>query len=130
MLIGYLSTLETVSFGPRTRMHRSVLCRHIYDKKNLYEVEASSEGLAQIAGSRFQLGWCKQCQPVSDWGHEAACRAYPPRWWLDPTPEEEQRAKAICRRCVVLAQCLAVATRDDPAICGGLNGAERQQVAS
>jgi len=130
MLIGYLSTLETSSFSAGTRMHRSVLCRHIYDKKNLYEVEASGTGVAQIDGTRFQLDWCKQCQPVSDWGHRAACRPYPPRWWLNPTPEEEELAKVICDRCVVREQCLSVATRDDPAICGGLNAAERRKMAS
>ncbi len=106
-------------------MHHNVLCRHIHDKAKVFEVEASIDGVASINGARFQLGWCRRCQPVSDWGSRGACRPYPPSWWLNPTDHERELAKAICAGCVVRTTCLAIAADDDEAICGGLTDIER-----
>jgi len=106
-------------------MHHNVLCKHIFDKTKVFEVEASTEGAARIADSVFELGWCRQCSPLKDWGSQGACRQYPASWWLDPENDRKEVAKAICRRCPVQALCLAAAHPEDGAIAGGLSEHER-----
>lgn len=127
MRIGYLSTLDTSSFGPSTRMHQNVTCRHICDKTTVYEVEASIDGVARIGESRIELGWCRRCQPLTDWAITAACRPHPRSWWLQPTSEQLVVAKSICAQCDVQQRCLAIASPEDPAICGGMTQTERSR---
>ncbi len=70
------------------------------------------------------------------WQLRAACRG--PETWLffppsqperkDEREEREARAKSICRRCSVKAECLdfSLRTREPYGIWGGLNELERQ----
>jgi WhiB family redox-sensing transcriptional regulator len=74
------------------------------------------------------------------WQVRAACRG--PETWLffppahperkDEREEREARAKAICARCPVRADCLdfAVRTREPYGIWGGLTELERQQLVA
>ncbi len=74
------------------------------------------------------------------WQHNAACRGddpslfYPPPHieGKDARSKRERRAKAICARCDVRADCLAYALRiaEPHGIWGGLNEFERREVAN
>jgi WhiB family transcriptional regulator, redox-sensing transcriptional regulator len=73
------------------------------------------------------------------WQHNAACRGddsslfYPPPRFegKDARLRREHRAKAICARCEVRAECLADALRtaEPHGIWGGLNELERRETA-
>lgn len=65
---------------------------------------------------------------------QAACRAHDPElffpeWYLTTRPEV-RRAKAVCRSCPVLIECLeyALATHQNHGIWGGLTPSERRRV--
>ncbi len=62
------------------------------------------------------------------WEDEARCNAYDPEIFFAPRARSERRAKAICGKCPVTAQCLdyAVASRMDFGVWGGLTGRERR----
>lgn len=69
----------------------------------------------------------------SDWRHHAACRDEDPELFFPVTDQgpgamQTARAKAICHRCPVRAECLQFAIDDglDYGIFGGLTGTERR----
>ncbi len=76
--------------------------------------------------------------PADSWEHKAACRGPqsevffpPPRFERkDEKIARESRAKAICRQCSVIEDCLSYALdiREPHGIWGGANEAERRQV--
>ena len=76
--------------------------------------------------------------PADSWEHKAACRGPqsevffpPPRFERkDEKIAREGRAKAICRQCSVIEDCLSYALdiREPHGIWGGANEAERRQV--
>jgi WhiB family transcriptional regulator, redox-sensing transcriptional regulator len=68
-----------------------------------------------------------------DWRHKAACLDLDPELWFPagttgPAVEQAERAKAVCRSCEVITQCLewAMETRQDAGIWGGLDEDERR----
>lgn len=68
---------------------------------------------------------------VDPWQQEAACLDIP---WDITQLENEERGKALCRGCSVLAPCNNYALHDDraigvPGVLGGLTAQERGQVA-
>ncbi|MCK4176802.1 WhiB family transcriptional regulator [Aciditerrimonas ferrireducens] len=77
---------------------------------------------------------------VEGWQARAACRGPQASAFFPPSTAErkeqklarEQRAKAICRTCVVQRECLeyALRIREPHGIWGGLNEAERKQLVS
>jgi WhiB family redox-sensing transcriptional regulator len=66
--------------------------------------------------------------PGMSWEADARCNAYDPEIFFDPRVRFERKAKSICGRCDVRADCLAYAlqTRIDFGVWGGLNGKERR----
>lgn len=72
------------------------------------------------------------------WQSRAACRGPESRLFFPPThverrderEERELRAKAICKSCAVLRDCLdyAMTIREPHGIWGGLNESERRQL--
>ena len=79
-------------------------------------------------------------EPLGEaWQARAACRGPQAAVFFPPTHAErkdekqtrEQRAKAICATCVVSRECLeyAIRIREPHGIWGGLNEAERKQLA-
>ena len=72
------------------------------------------------------------------WQDRAACKGPQAVVFFPPTHSErkeeklarEAKAKAICKNCVVRAECLeyAIAIREPHGIWGGLNETERKQV--
>lgn len=72
---------------------------------------------------------------VDDWRERAACRHEDPELFFPvgttgPALDQIERAKAICRRCPVMEQCLATALADgeDAGIWGGLTPDERRRL--
>ncbi|MFJ1868712.1 WhiB family transcriptional regulator [Streptomyces sp. NPDC088097] len=70
-----------------------------------------------------------------DWRHEAACRAEDPDLFFaigtnGPALLQIEEAKAVCRRCPVLRDCLrwALEGGQDMGVCGGLTEEERRAV--
>jgi WhiB family transcriptional regulator, redox-sensing transcriptional regulator len=70
-----------------------------------------------------------------DWQHRAACRDEDPELFfpvseLGPGARQVARAKAVCARCPVRAECLAYALEYglDHGIFGGLTERERRRV--
>ena len=69
------------------------------------------------------------------WSDAAACKAAPARLFFPPTQESPQRAavreakaKAICRTCPVIAQCLDAGLNESIGIWGGMTLEERNVV--
>lgn len=64
------------------------------------------------------------------WQEKARCHSYDPEIFFDPRVRAERRAKAICGKCAVRTQCLAVAleSRAEFGVWGGLNGKERRSL--
>jgi WhiB family redox-sensing transcriptional regulator len=67
------------------------------------------------------------------WTRDGLCRepAYPRRlWWFASTGETSERARAVCGRCLVRAECLDYALRTDAEadVWGGLSPKERQEL--
>lgn len=46
-------------------------------------------------------------QERTGWRADAACAAYPADWWFPENKEDRNAARAICKTCPVLAECLA-----------------------
>lgn len=72
--------------------------------------------------------------PGPEWVHQAACRGNPvPNMWFPAKdrPADEEWAKAICRRCPVVSDCLAWAleTDQDTGVWGGMGEGERRRLA-
>jgi WhiB family transcriptional regulator, redox-sensing transcriptional regulator len=71
-----------------------------------------------------------------DWRHQAACRDVDPDLFFPigtagPAQRQTARAKAVCTRCPVIADCLAFALVALPdGIAGGLTVTERAQLRS
>lgn len=70
---------------------------------------------------------------VRDWRHDAACREEPPELFFPvgtsgPALAQTAEAKAVCRRCPVVADCLAWALESgqDAGIWGGMSEDERR----
>jgi WhiB family transcriptional regulator, redox-sensing transcriptional regulator len=72
-------------------------------------------------------------EKIASWRNLAACLGMDPELWFPlgttgAALEQIQRAKAVCRRCPVAAQCLAWAldTRQTYGVWGGLTEDERR----
>ncbi|MFD3698039.1 WhiB family transcriptional regulator [Streptomyces sp. NPDC058646] len=70
-----------------------------------------------------------------DWRHKAACRQEDPDLFFPvgtggPALLQIEEAKAVCRRCPVMADCLewALEGSQDAGVCGGLTEEERRAV--
>lgn len=68
-----------------------------------------------------------------DWRHRAACREEDPELFFPigntgPALLQIEDAKAICRRCIVLGECLtwAIETGQDAGVWGGTSEDERR----
>ncbi|MGH8905660.1 MAG: WhiB family transcriptional regulator [Egibacteraceae bacterium] len=68
-----------------------------------------------------------------DWRHKAACSDEDPELFFPvgttgPAIEQTERAKAVCARCPVAAQCLewALNTGQDAGVWGGMSEDERR----
>lgn len=71
-----------------------------------------------------------------DWRHYAACKGMDPEIWFPvgtngPAILQIAKAKAVCRRCPVAAECLAwaLASGTDSGTWGGMTEGERRVVA-
>lgn len=73
--------------------------------------------------------------PIQEWRERALCRKYDPELFYPSSDErspkgqtDRARAKAICRRCPVAADCLAYAleTREDYGVWGGMSESDRR----
>jgi WhiB family transcriptional regulator, redox-sensing transcriptional regulator len=62
------------------------------------------------------------------WETNGRCNEYDPEIFFDPRVRFERKAKSICGRCEVRADCLAYALRNrvEFGVWGGLNGKERR----
>src|SRR5690606_6979844 len=76
--------------------------------------------------------WGLDTEPADDWRHRAACRGEDPELFFPigtsgPALLQVEQAKAVCRRCSVIDQCLAEALqrREMYGIWGGTTEAER-----
>lgn len=72
---------------------------------------------------------------VTGWRERAACRDEDPELFFPvgaagPALAQAERAKAVCRRCPVIDQCLAwaLAAGQDAGIWGGLTEQERREL--
>lgn len=72
---------------------------------------------------------------IVDWRHRAACRDEDPELFfpvseVGPGAEQVARAKAVCARCPVRAECLEYALENglDHGIFGGLTEQERRRL--
>lgn len=77
--------------------------------------------------------WGMTSDRSDDWRDRAACRDEDPELFFAdgtgyPSQLKIEKAKQVCRRCPVKAQCLAWAlgVGDDWAVCGGKTAAERR----
>src|SRR6266508_4576597 len=61
--------------------------------------------------------------PAVFWQDRARCRQYDPELFFDPRGRAERKAKAVCDRCPVRTECLALAleSRAEFGVWGGLN---------
>jgi WhiB family transcriptional regulator, redox-sensing transcriptional regulator len=64
------------------------------------------------------------------WHDEARCRQHDPDLFFAAGARSERRAKAVCDRCPVAAQCLefAVECRAEFGVWGGLTSRERRRL--
>jgi WhiB family redox-sensing transcriptional regulator len=65
------------------------------------------------------------------WHRDAACKEHPDVSWFAGSGRAADRAKAICRRCLVLDDCLAwslLQGTDLDGIFGGVNRSERAKL--
>jgi len=76
-----------------------------------------------------------KAQTWGDWRQRAACRGADPELFFPvgtagPALDQVERAKAICRSCPVIAECLAAALAggEDAGIWGGLTEDERRRL--
>ena len=85
--------------------------------------------------TRAALGsaWGLDTEPADDWRHRAACRGEDPELFFPigtsgPALEQVEQAKAVCRRCSVIDQCLrwALDRPEEFGIWGGLTEDERR----
>lgn len=62
------------------------------------------------------------------WEDQARCLRYDPDLFFTTRGEAERRAKQVCARCSVRAECLAYAlrTRVEFGVWGGMTGTERR----
>jgi WhiB family redox-sensing transcriptional regulator len=75
----------------------------------------------------------KEIGPMSDWRHRAACRDEDPELFFPigntgPALLQIEDAKAVCRRCDVIDQCLqwALESGQDAGVWGGMSEDERR----
>jgi WhiB family redox-sensing transcriptional regulator len=76
---------------------------------------------------------CEGEGPMSDWRHRAACRDEDPELFFPigntgPALLQIEDAKAVCRRCDVIDQCLqwALESGQDAGVWGGMSEDERR----
>ena len=64
------------------------------------------------------------------WEDEARCLRYDPEMFFAPRATAEKKAKAICARCIVRTECLAVAldSRTEFGVWGGMTSGERRSL--
>ena len=76
-------------------------------------------------------------QESYEWQHRGACRGVDPETFFSPETERGPRrrsreavAKALCARCLVVAECLdhALTVREPFGVWGGLNQTEREHL--
>ena len=68
--------------------------------------------------------------PRMPWETQARCHQYDPEIFFDPRTRSERKAKAICAKCPVRVECLALAlqSRAQFGVWGGLTEDERRRV--
>jgi WhiB family redox-sensing transcriptional regulator len=66
------------------------------------------------------------------WQEFASCRSVPVAIFFPPTDHEGDRAKAVCRNCIVREQCLefAIASGERFGVWGGLTPMERRSLVA
>jgi len=66
---------------------------------------------------------------LGDWERDALCKEYPSRWWFPELGETLDRARDVCGRCKVSAECLAHAmtNREQHGVWAGTSERERRQ---
>jgi WhiB family transcriptional regulator, redox-sensing transcriptional regulator len=71
-----------------------------------------------------------------DWRHSSVCRDEDPELFFPvgtsgPALAQEGEAKAVCRRCPVVAECLAwaVSSGQDFGVWGGMSEGERREMS-
>jgi WhiB family redox-sensing transcriptional regulator len=74
-------------------------------------------------GEAFELTRAQQ----EDWRRDALCQEYPLEWFFPGQYESLEPAKAVCRRCLVRAECLSYALSDPDALLYGVWGATSAQ---
>jgi WhiB family redox-sensing transcriptional regulator len=64
------------------------------------------------------------------WHQDAACRGLGPKEWFTGAPEYVERARAVCRGCVVQAECaeFAMADPDLTGVWAGMTATERREL--
>ena len=72
---------------------------------------------------------------ISSWEDRSACYNRPEAWWDGDDPQLTEKARAVCRSCPVLAECLGEQMRREKTnvwvrdlVRGGLTGPERVQL--
>ena len=63
------------------------------------------------------------------WAAEAACRDAPKAWFYPDLGGDAGRAKQVCARCPVRAECLAAGQREAHGVWGGMTPKERRRAA-
>jgi WhiB family redox-sensing transcriptional regulator len=70
---------------------------------------------------------------TQDWRHGAACRDHDPEIWFPvgntgPALQQVAKAKAVCRGCPVVQDCLdwAIESGQTDGVCGGMTETERR----
>jgi WhiB family redox-sensing transcriptional regulator len=68
------------------------------------------------------------CFAQPPWSGDALCREYPGFKWV--SPKASARARAICQRCLVRDECLAVGLSDPDltGVWGGTSDQERRRI--
>lgn len=66
------------------------------------------------------------------WRSRGACRGRPREWWFPERGQDANKAKDVCRCCVVREECGAYALThsDERGIWGGLSERERRRIRS
>lgn len=86
--------------------------------------------------SRNQVAFATSTGDPLDWRHRAACLVEDPELFFPigttgPAVLQIQRAKLVCGRCEVVAECrqFAFGTKQDAGVWGGLSEDERRKIS-
>ncbi|MFD9443473.1 WhiB family transcriptional regulator [Streptomyces sp. NPDC060001] len=82
------------------------------------------------------VNWHRRPEPLAaTWESRSACYNRPEEWWDGDSEQLTQKARAVCRTCPVLAECLGKTMTDEAQriwsrtlVRGGLTGKERTQL--